>query len=165
MKIYISNILPCSLNNKLDKLCVQFGEPKSKVKYEINSKEFGLIIIEEQNISHIESTFKTDYELIKNYNNYDLLVDKTYSIVNNTKNPLKSQFPVNYIHTRFIQLYFKIHNKSKLTLIINYLEEPDNNFELTKIPVDFYFNYDGEILDLKDPFFQEEFNMFLSALN
>jgi hypothetical protein len=57
MKIYISNKLPSSLNNKLDKLYIQFGEPKSKVKYEINSKEFGLIIIEEQTISHIESSF------------------------------------------------------------------------------------------------------------
>jgi hypothetical protein len=104
---------------------------------------------------------KTDYELIKNYNNYDLLVDRT----NNTKIPLKSQFPVNYIHTKFLQLFFKIHNKSKLSLVINYLEEPDNNFEIIRIPVDFYFNYDSEILDLKDPFFQEEFNMFLSALN
>jgi len=161
MKIYISNILPSILKDKLDKLYFQFGEPKSKVKYEINSKEFGLIIIEEQTISHIESSFKTDYELIKNYNNYDLLVDRT----NNTKIPLKSQFPVNYIHTKFLQLFFKIHNKSKLSLVINYLEEPDNNFEIIRIPVDFYFNYDSEILDLKDPFFQEEFNMFLSALN
>lgn len=161
MKIYISNILPSSLNSKFDKLCIQFGEPKLNKKYEVISKEFGLIIIEEQTISHIESSFKTDYELIKNYNNYDLLVDRT----NNSKIPLKSQFPVNYIHTKLLQYHFKLQNKSKLSLIINYLEEPNNNFELIRIPIDFYFEYNNDILDLKDPFFQEEFNMFLSALN
>jgi|688.fasta_scaffold395421_3 hypothetical protein len=160
MKIYIPNILPSSLNNKLDKLCLHFGEPEPKIKYEIISKEFGLIIIEEQYISHIESSFKTNYELIKNYNNYDLLVDRT----NNTKIPLTSQFPVNYIHTRFLKLNFKTHKKSKLSLVINYLEEP-NNFELIRIPVDFYFEYDNDNVDLNDPFFQEEFNMFLSTLN
>lgn len=161
MKIYISNILPSSLNNKLDKFCLQFGEPESKTKHEIISKEFGLIIIEKQCISHVESSFNTNYELIKNYNNCDLLVDRT----NITKNILKSQFPVNYIHTKILQLHFKIHKKAKLSLVINCLEEPDNNLELIRIPVDFYFDYDSDILDLNDPFFQEDFNMFLSALN
>jgi hypothetical protein len=161
MKIYIPNILPSSLVNKLDKLCNQFGEPELEIKYEIISKEFGVIIIEEQNIFHIESTFKTNYELIKNYNNNDLLVDKT----NITKLSLKSQFPVNYLYTRFLQYKFQTHKKSKLALIINYFEEPDNNFEFIKIPVDFYFDYNNENLDLKEPFFQEEFNMFLSNLN
>jgi len=161
MKIYISNKFPISLMDKFDQLRIQFGNPEIEIKYEIISKEFGIIIIEENNIYYIESTFKTDYELIKNYNNNDLLVDKT----NITKIPLKSQFPVNYLYTRFLQYKFQTHKKSKLALIIHYLEEPNNNFEFIKIPVDFYFDYNNENLDLKEPFFQEEFNMFLSNLN
>ena len=100
---------------------------------------------------------------IKNYSykNYDLLVDKT----NISKIELISQFPVNYIYTKNIKLEFKTHKKSKLTLIVNCLEESTKNFELIRIPVDFYFIYDSETLDLKDIFFQEEFNMFLSNLN
>ena len=161
MKIYIPNILPISLTDKFDKLCIYFGEPKEKIKYELISKDFGVIIIEEQHISHIEPSFNPDYELIKNYNNYDLLVDRT----NNHTVPFNFQFPVNYTYTRFLQNYFKTHKKSKLTLVITYLEETNNNFELIRIPVDFYFEYDSDVFDLKDQFFQEEFNGFLSALN
>ena len=164
MKIYIPNILPSSLQNKIDKLFLNFGVHKSKQKYEIISKEYGLIIIEEENISLIESSFQTDYELIKNYNNYDLLVDRTYNIYNNNKIPLLSQFPVNYIHTKYLELQFRTHKKSKLTLIIDCFEEP-SNFEITRLPIDFYFHYNNDTLDLQEHFFQEEFNMFLSTLN
>ena len=90
-----------------------------------------------------------------------MLVDNTKI----TKIELISQFPVNYIYTKFIKLEFKTHKKSKLTLIVKCLEESNTNFELTRIPVDFYFIYDSETLDLKDIFFQEEFNRFLSNLN
>jgi len=163
MRIYIPNILPNSLKHKLEKLYTVFGNPNIQIKYEIISKEFGVIIIEGENITNIESSFKTNYELIKNYSykNYDLLVDKT----NNNKINLISQFPVNYIYTKIIKLEFKTHKKSKLTLIIDCLEEPITNFELIRIPVDFYFIYDNDTLDLKDMFFQEEFNRFLSNLN
>lgn len=160
MKIYIPNILPITLKNKLDKFLVNFADIQTKIKYEIISKEYGFIIIEEQNISHLEPSFKNEYELIKNYKNLDLLVDKN-KIVNV---PIISQFPVNYIHNRSLQLYFKISKKSNLTLVIECIEEP-NNFELSRIPVDFYFEYDNENLDLKDPLFEEQFNMFLSYLN
>lgn len=159
MKIYILNVLPSSLKSKLEKLFLLY-ESQIKLKYEVVSKEFGIITIEEQKITCIESTFNTNYEIIKNYNNCNLLIDRT----NNNKIPLNSQFPVDYIYTKFIQLEFKTHKKSKLSLIIDCLEEPDN-FELIRIPVDFYFDYNSDIIDLNDRFFQEEFNMFLSNVN
>lgn len=160
MKIYIPKILPFSLNNKQDELIKLFGEPITKIKYEIVSKELGIIIIENQNIYYLESSFNSEYDLIKNYKNIDLLVDKN----NIVKIPLKSQFPVNYIYTKYIQFQFKINKKSPLTLIINYLEETEN-YEIKRVPVDFYFDYEFEKLDLNDSFFDNEFNRFLSMFN
>jgi len=162
MKIYIPSILPICLKNKLDKLFQLFEEIKQEIKYEIISKEFGLIVIENEKIFQIESTFQTNYELIKNYSymNYDLLVDRTI----NNKIAIKSQLPVEYINSKLHIIKFKTNKKSNLSLVVSCFEEL-NNFELIKIPVDFYFEYNNDILDLKDSFFQEEFNMFLSALN
>jgi hypothetical protein len=91
-----------------------------------------------------------------------LLVDKTiYTLI-----PLVSQFPVNYISSKYIELKFKINTKSKLALIVECFEETNKlNYSLELIPVNYYFNYDCEKFDLKDIFFEEEFNMFLSNLN
>lgn len=158
MKIYIPSILPIFLKDKLNKLTKLFGEPKIEYKYEIISKENGLIIIENKDIFNIESSFNTDYELIKNYKNYDLLVDRT----NNIKVKLLSQFPVNYITTKITELEFKINKKSNLSIVIEYLEEPLEQFDIQKIPINFYFKYDNKTIDLNDPFFQEDFDIYLS---
>lgn len=161
MKIYITNILPQSItNNKINKLYSIIGKPETKYRNEIFSEDFGIYTIEENLITQIESTFNPNYELIKNYNTYDLLVDKT--IYN--KKPIVSQFPVNYLNTNILELKFKYSTKSKLSLIIECFEEIDN-YEIIIVPINFYFNYDEENLDLKDNFFQEDFNMFLSHLN
>lgn len=161
MKIYITNILPQSItNNKINKLSSIIGNPETKYKNEIFSEDFGIYTIEENLITQIESTFNPNYELIKNYNTYDLLLDKT--IYN--KKTIVSQFPVNYLNTNILELKFKYSTKSKLSLIIECFEEIDN-YEIIMVPINFYFNYDEENLDLKDNFFQEDFNMFLSHLN
>jgi hypothetical protein len=161
MKIYITNILPQSItNNKINKLSSIIGKPETKYRNEIFSEDFGIYTIEENLITQIESTFNPNYELIKNYNTYDLLVDKT--IYN--KKPIVSQFPVNYLNTNILELKFKYSTKSKLSLIIECFEENDN-YERIIVPINFYFNYDEENLDLKDKFFQEDFNMLLSHLN
>jgi hypothetical protein len=160
MRIYIVNIPPKSIKDKINKLTSLFGISEKSIRYEICSKEFGINIIEDQKISHIESTFKQNYEMIKGYNKCDLLIDKTQY----NKIPIVSQLPVNYIISKYIELKIKSSNKSKLSLIIESFEEPQN-FEIVTLPVNFYFEYDCEILDLNDPFFQEDFNMFLSNLN
>ena len=101
MKIYILNILPISLKNNLEKL-FRIYKSQINVKYEVVSKEFGIITIEEDKITYIESTFNTNYEIIKNYtyNDCNLLIDKT----NYCKIPLISQFPVDYIYSKIIQI-------------------------------------------------------------
>ena len=160
MRIYIVNILPLTIKNKLEQLSLLFSESDKKIKYELCSKEFGIHMIEGQTISHIESTFKSDYELIKGYNKCDLLVDRNVY----TKIPVLSQFPVNYICSKYTELSFKTNKKSKLSLVIECIEETQQ-FQVDVIPVNFYFKYESDILDLKDYFFQEEFNVFLSSLN
>jgi hypothetical protein len=167
MKIYIVNIAPQSLKNKIKNMVESF-EYNEKITYELHSQDFGLHILEDEKIYLKESTFKSDYELIKGYSisdcliKYDLLIDKQ-----EIKNiPVISQLPVNYIITKFHIFEFKNNNKSNLTLKIECIEEVEN-FERKLIPVNFYFNYKNEdkILDLNDAFFQEEFNVFLSMLN
>ena len=160
MKIYIVNILPHLIKDKMNTFYSLFGEPEKKIKYELCSKEFGIHIIEDQTIYHVETTFNNHYELIKGFHNCDLLVDKTIY----TKNPVISQLPVNYITSKYIQLQFKTNYKSKLSLILDCVEE-FQDFELNTIPINFYFQYDSDKIDLNDSFFQEEFNVFLSNLN
>jgi len=159
MKIYIVNILPESLNNKLN-IFKQHYEFKETQKYELHSQDYGSHIIENNKIHLIESSFNTEYQLIKNYEKFDLLIDKT----NDKLIPVISQMPVNYIISIFHIFEFKTCKNSKLSLIIECLEETEN-FVKKSIPVNFYFNYNNDNLDLKDTIFQEEFNVFLSKLN
>lgn len=159
MKIYIVNITPQSLKNKIN-IFKQDYEFSEKIKYELNSIDYGLHIIQDNKIHLLESTFNTDYQLIKNYENVDLLIDKS----NNKLIPVKSQMPVNYVISIINVFEFKVLKKSKLSLIVECLEETEN-FVKKLTPVNFYFNYNNDNLDLKDTFFQEEFNVFLSKLN
>lgn len=166
MKIYIVNILPESLKNKIKNMFNYF-EYNEKITYELHSRHFGLHILEDDKIYFKESTFKSDYELIKDYTlpecqiKYDLLIDKHQT--NNI--PVISQLPVNYIITKFHIFEFFLKKNNNLTLKIECIEEVEN-FERKLIPVNFYFNYDNELtkLDINDPFFQDEFNVFLSKL-
>jgi hypothetical protein len=73
MKIYIVNITPQSLKNKIN-LFKQDYEFSEKIKYELNSIDYGLHIIQDNKIHLVESTFNTDYQLIKNYENVDLFL-------------------------------------------------------------------------------------------
>jgi uncharacterized protein YkuJ len=93
-------------------------------------------------------------------NEYNLLVDQTeYNLV-----PIVSQLPTEYILTKYHILKIKETKKSQLALVVERLEEIDN-FEKWKEPVNFYFEYNGTKLDLSDPFFQDNLNVFLSVLN
>jgi hypothetical protein len=112
-----------------------------------------------------EPAFDTNYELIKEYNGYNLLVDTTKYC----KEFLVSQLPVNYILTSLTTLEYKQNQKSKLSLIVNCITET-HEFSKELIPIDFYFRYNIDKSEnfhdlLNNKFFQEEFNVFLSHLN
>ena len=175
MKIYITNIFPSSIKNKLTNLKdLQTG---SFNKFEIASEEFGVHFIEKngknEKIYRCEPNFEAKLQLIKGFGimNYDLLIDKTKYVYC----PVESQLPVDYILTKLTILEYQTSKKAKLKLVIECLNEPvvigsyfspDKHMGEELIPINFYFVYDELTnLDLNDRFFQEEINMFLSHLN
>jgi len=178
-KIYITNIFPSSLKNKLTNMKELLTN--SFNKYEIASEDFGLHFIEkekgrekekgEDKMYRIEPNFDPKFQLIKNFGklNSDLLIDQTKYVCC----PVVSQLPVNYVLTKLTILEYKTNKKAKLQLVIECLKEPitigsyfspDKHIGEELVPINFYFVYDGN-LDLTDRFFQEEINVFLSHLN
>jgi hypothetical protein len=174
MKIYITNIFPSSIKNKLTNL--KELESTSFQKLEIVSKDFGTHFMEnkkDNNFYRCEPNFEPKLQLIKGFGpmNSDLLIDSTKYVYC----PVVSQLPMNYILTRFTVLEYQTSKKAKLKLVVECLNEPvligsyfspDKHMGEEMIPIDFYFVYDdASKLDLCDRFFQEEINMFLSHLN
>jgi hypothetical protein len=177
MKIYITDIFPSSLKNKLTNLKEYLSNTISR--YEMVSEECGIHIIEEDAIYRIEPNFKPDIHVINNsdlINNSitnDLLIDNTnYKMI-----PVVSQLPFNYILTKMTIYEYQVSKKSKLKMVIECLNEPvptnvffskkngSANTETMVIPINFYFVYDDVKIDLTDRFVKEEINVFLSHLN
>jgi hypothetical protein len=168
MRIYITNILPSSLKHKLTNL-EQFIT-KSFIRNEIVSHDYGIHIIENNNIYRIEPNFNPDIHIIKKFLNNELLIDNTdYKML-----PVMSQMPINYVLTKMTIYEYQLDKKSKLKMVVECLDEPissDIFFNQYKqsstnmIPINFYFIYDNKNIDLTDQFLKEEFNVFLSHLN
>ena len=185
MKIYITNVAPETIKNKLDKF--ELFLVHKREKYELFSEEFGLHIIENvdsekqpQKIYKVETNFDTNYHLMKDYksdintnintNTVDLLFDLTnYVLI-----PVVSQLPTKYVLTKITQFEYKINKKSNWRLIIECIRE--TNMELMEkewIPINYYFLYEyskneAKITNMQNYdnlLFQSEINMFLSHLN
>ena len=178
MKIYISNIFPSTIKNKLTKL--KDLQTNSFDKFELASQDYGIHYIEKgkekgnnEKIYRCEPNFEPKFQLIKNFGptNSDLFIDKTKYVYC----PVVSQLPVNYVLTKLTILEYQTSKKAHLKLVIECLKEPvvvgsyfspDKHMGEELVPINFYFVYDELTnLDLSDQFFQEEFNMFLSHLN
>lgn len=154
MKIYLPDILPKTLNNKINKL-KNIKEPKIENYCEIISEDLGIMYINEttNNIYCLETTFNTNYKLIKKYDGkHDLLVDYTQY----NKIPVVSQLPTDYVLTKIREHKYSLSN---LTLVVEFLEED---------PINFYIEYINNSLilelDLTDTNIQEDLNVFLSYL-
>jgi len=170
MKIYITDIFPSSLKNKLTNIREYLSNTISR--YEIVSEEYGIHIIEGDTIYRIEPNFKPDMQLIKDTLKNELLIDNTdYKMI-----PVVSQLPYNYILTKITIHEYQVCKKSKLKLVVECLNEPvqtnvffskknQGNIDTTSIPINFYFVYNDAKLDLTDQFLKEEINVFLSHLN
>ena len=170
MKIYITDIFPSSLKNKLTNMNKYLVN--SLTKYELVSEEHGIHIIENDAIYRMEPNFNPDTKLIKNFINIntELLIDNTdYKMI-----PVTSQLPVNYILTKMTIYEYQIDKKSNLKMIVECLNEPvsqnvffsqNKQMDTNTIPINFYFIYNDKKIDLSDRFFKEEFNVFLSHLN
>jgi hypothetical protein len=169
MKIYITDIFPSSLKNKLTNL--QEYLTNSVTKYEMASEDYGLHYIENDLMYRIEPNFKPEFRIIKDILKNELLIDNTdYKMI-----PVLSQLPVNYILTKICLYEYQVSKKSKLKLVIECLNEPikqnvffqQNNHQQSSnhVPFNFYFVYNNNKIDLSDQFIKEEFNVFLSHLN
>ena len=173
MKIYITDIFPSSLKNKLTNLKEYLSNTISR--YEMVSEECGIHIIEEDAIYRVEPNFKPDIHVINGTDSItnDLLIDNTnYKMI-----PVVSQLPFNYILTKMTIYEYQVSKKSKLKMVIECLNEPapvniffakkngSANTETMVIPINFYFVYDDVKIDLTDRFVKEEINVFLSHLN
>jgi hypothetical protein len=179
MKIYITDIFPSSLKNKLTNLREYLSNTISR--YEMVSEESGIHIIEEDAIYRVEPNFKPDIHVINNSGpdpdsdsiTNDLLIDNTnYKMI-----PVVSQLPFNYILTKMTIYEYQVSKKSKMKLVIECLNEPmptnvffaikngPVNTDTMVIPINFYFVYDEPKIDLTDRFVKEEINVFLSHLN
>jgi hypothetical protein len=165
MKIYIANILPETFTNKMSHLINVFGSPRETIKCELLSKESGYYFIKNDTLFQRETTFKTNYEIIKGYqcNDRDLLLDLLVDATEYTDLSVRSQLPVEYIYTKKHELTFTSSPKAKLSLVFECLEEMDH-FEKNFVPVNFYFEYNENHLDITNMFFQEELNVFLLGL-
>ena len=184
MKIYIVNILPEALKNKLDNFTSFLSHKREK--YELFSEEYGLHIVEtnrnnEPQIYKIESTFDTSYHMLKDYassncnsKNATEVVDLLFDLTNYVKIDIVSQLPTKYVLTKMTSFVYKFNKKSKWTFVIECIRE--TNMELLEkewIPINFYFSYkysanETKITDLQkldDLLFQEEINVFLTHLN
>ena len=126
MKIYISNIFPSTIKNKLTKL--KDLQTNSFDKFELASQDYGIHYIEKgkekgnnEKIYRCEPNFEPKFQLIKKFGptNSDLLIDKTKYVYC----PVVSQLPVNYILTKLTILEYQTSKKELITFSPNnYME-------------------------------------------
>lgn len=164
MKIYISNIPISNITKNIHKLSEYMINPNGNNIIELHSLDYGLHIIQEDKIYRHEPEFNPQYEIIREFNGYDLLIDKSKSKLL----PVVSQMPINYIITKFKVYEYKIDKKTDLKFIIKCIKTPTThikNINNCEEVCDFYFEYENTNLDLTDIFFQDQINMFLSHLN
>ena len=133
MKIYITDIFPSSLKNKLtnfDKYLVN-----SVTKYELTSEDYGIHYIENDSIYRVEPNFKPDFRVIKDHFDNELLIDNTELAT------------------------------FELSEVLAWSASNANQQNFALVPINFYFIYNDNKIDLSDQFIKEEINVFLSHLN
>ena len=171
MKIYITDIFPISLKNKLTNFDLDKFNKKTILRNELVSEDYGRHIIENDTIWREEPSFNQDIFIIKSVFKNELLVDNTdYKMLQVT-----SQLPINYILTKMTIYEYQTNPRSKLKLIVECLNEPvaaqnlffqqNNKADTVLVPINFYFDYNSKTIDISDQFLKEEINVFLSHLN
>lgn len=151
MKLYISNVPPSAISlSKLTQLC---NFVTTKHICEICSPECGLLLmdIDSQRVYQTCTSFQPNYELIENYNGYNLLLDKS----DNPVIEILSQLPVQYGSRQLIEYEFKLNPKSLLSLLVQVSSS-------SLVPVNYWFV--SSHFDLADTFFTEDFHAFLQSI-
>lgn len=160
IKIYLHKVTPNKIN--IEKLHQEFHFQNTNRILEIYSLDFGIHIVENHQIYRIEPSFREHYKMIKDYNGYDLVLDENMY----TKITVLSQLPNNYLITNKTVFEFKEGSKSNITLMVECIHQKcKETFNEKLIPIDFYFVCKKDYFDIHNNFFQNELNVFLSALN
>lgn len=159
IKIYVPNVLPSKID--MNSFCENFRY-STKTKLELSSLDFGIHIVEKDDIYRIEPSFKEHYNVIKNYNGIDLLIDENKEI----RVPVVSQLPSEFIIVNKIIYEFKQSFKPNVFFIIECVQQKCKvTLDEIMVPVDFYFSCNKSNFDIDNIFFQDEINKFLSMLN
>lgn len=159
VKIYIQNKTIQSLQNKLKKLD-KYLTKKTQIQ-NIYSKDLGIYKIDNGIIYFLEPSFEEKYEM-KEYT-YNNIVNKLIVYyTNENKIPIVSQLPVEYIIHNITELHYKMTDKADIELTI--CGGYHTNLLDLFIPTDFYFTCKDSNFNLDNPFFMEEFNLFLAML-
>jgi hypothetical protein len=155
MKIFIENYTLLNLNNKIPSLKKYLVDTKQQL--EITSNE-GQYYINESKVYKITVSDKDVVVHKKYYNDYNLLLDYSYTVLVET-----NQIPNHNIEIIYKYYYFALNKLSKLRFVIQTIY--DINDEINNIsPIDFYFEKEGDI-EINNIFFKDEINVFLSLLN
>jgi hypothetical protein len=155
MKIFIENYTFSNLNNKIPSLKKYLVDTKQQL--EITSNE-GQYYIDESKVYKIIVSDK-DAVVHKNYyNDYNLLIDYSYAVLVET-----NQIPNHNIEIIYKYYYFALNKSSKLRFVIQTIYDITDEIN-NIIPVDFYFEKEGDI-EINNIFFKDEINVFLSLLN
>lgn len=189
MKAYVTNVIPSSIKNNLDKIALYLVSKRER--YELFSEEYGLHVIElnnetkgskssEPTIYRLESAFETEYHLIKNHLiNTSKTCDLLFDLTSDIHIPVVSQLPIKYVLTKMQQFSYKLDKKSCWTLIIDCIRETNlDTLNKELIPVNYYFVFKEKVLkdskpdknnncqkELKEGTLDlNEINMFLSLL-
>ena len=178
MKVYITNVLPFAIKNKLDKIGLYLVSKREI--YELYSEDYGLHVMHlntksntDPTIYRVETAFETNYHLIKNhkYNQERLSCDILCDLTTFVHIPVVSQMPTKYVLTKMQQFSYKLEKKSCWTLIIDCIRETNlDTLSKELIPINYYFEYKEKEKniwekELKDGTLDfNEINMFLSLL-
>ena len=154
MKIYVKDLNPCKIQNKIHNISKHLRMVKKC--YMIFSDD-GIFEITNNHISKLNITKESSS--VYNTRDYTFIIDESVTMYSIT----------NYIpHTHVIQHIafstYKINANSKVRLVIewNITKEPQLSFN--DLPSDFYFEIDNEEKIDKE-YIIKDINVFLSLLN
>ena len=175
MKIHIKNMDLDNLSNNLFNLEKYLVKENEIIEL---SSDMGIFIIQNTHCFLLQNSEKEQQKNINHKygkNEYELLLDFNDEIT--TK--VQSQIPCQYILNKKTIMNYKLSKKSPFTLVIKGKYEKNTNtntflkkdkkfatqFGTTFVVTDFYFECSETDFQFENPFFVDEFNMFLSLLN
>lgn len=151
MKIYIDNYNIENLHKKLKSLDTYLINKINKI--EAYSDE-GIYSVDQNNVYKITYLDKP-IQRVKYTDDIEMIIDSS-----ETKITIVNQMPSDILILKLATYTYQICSKSKIKFVINLIL--NNNLDYK--PYNFYFDVDDDI-DINNPIFKEDINVFLFHLN